>query len=215
MPPRSVAGRPGRAAFRGSRRAGREGRQAGSDPERFDDATGLWTGWNAVDGSVVTADLGDDFEPWQRAFNADDPPHWKWFEGGRTNACFNEVDRHVLAGFGSEAAFLFEGDRWDLSQAGGRGAPVAAQQLREAAAMLDLCRMRSACASRPTASRAPRIRRWRVNYSVVSQAAGKRHATAYSAPQGKAMSWRPIPRSTIRYACACLILSRSICFRLN
>jgi len=104
---------------------------------RLDDALGLWTGWNAADGSVVTADLGDDFEPWQRALNADDPPHWKWFEGGRTNACFNEVDRHVLAGFGSEAAFLFEGDRWDMSQDGGRGAPVDAHVITRKELLLE------------------------------------------------------------------------------
>jgi acrylyl-CoA reductase (NADPH)/3-hydroxypropionyl-CoA dehydratase/3-hydroxypropionyl-CoA synthetase len=104
---------------------------------QFDDNLGLWTGWNAADGSVVTADLGVGFEPWLRAFNADDPPHWKWFEGGRTNACFNEVDRHVLAGFGSEAAFLFEGDRWDMSQDGGRGAPVDAHVITRKELLLE------------------------------------------------------------------------------
>ena len=71
---------------------------------QFDDASGRWTGWDAASGAPVTADLGAGYEPWQRAFNADDPPHWKWFEGGATNACFNEVDRHVLAAFGDEAA---------------------------------------------------------------------------------------------------------------
>ncbi len=93
---------------------------------QFDEVSARWTGWDAASGAAVVADLGASFEPWQRAFNADDPPHWKWFEGGATNACFNEVDRHVLAGFGAEAAFLFEGDRWDMSQDGGRGAPVDA-----------------------------------------------------------------------------------------
>jgi acrylyl-CoA reductase (NADPH)/3-hydroxypropionyl-CoA dehydratase/3-hydroxypropionyl-CoA synthetase len=93
---------------------------------RCDQTGAQWTGWDARSGAPVALGLGADFEPWQRAFNADDPPHWKWFEGGRTNACFNEVDRHVLAGFGDEAAFLFEGDRWDMSQDGGRGAPVEA-----------------------------------------------------------------------------------------
>ncbi|MCY7309058.1 MAG: AMP-binding protein, partial [Rhodoferax sp.] len=90
----------------------------------FDQAAGRWAGWDASSGLATSAELGADFQPWARAFNDDEPPHWKWFEGGRTNACFNEVDRHVLAGFGAEAAFLFEGDRWDMSQDGGRGAPV-------------------------------------------------------------------------------------------
>jgi len=89
-----------------------------------EETRGLWTGWDALSAAPVTADLGAGFEPWQRAFNGDDAPHWKWFEGGRTNACFNEVDRHVLNGFGDEPAFVFEGDRWDMSQDGGRGAPV-------------------------------------------------------------------------------------------
>jgi acrylyl-CoA reductase (NADPH)/3-hydroxypropionyl-CoA dehydratase/3-hydroxypropionyl-CoA synthetase len=104
---------------------------------QFDEATGRWTGWDAASGAAVTADLGAGFEPWQRAFNADDPPHWKWFEGGATNACFNEVDRHVLAGFGAEAAFLFEGDRWDMSQDGGRGAPVDAHAISRKTLLLE------------------------------------------------------------------------------
>jgi acrylyl-CoA reductase (NADPH)/3-hydroxypropionyl-CoA dehydratase/3-hydroxypropionyl-CoA synthetase len=102
-----------------------------------DDATRRWTGWDAASGAAVSADLGEGFEPWQRAFNPDDPPHWKWFEGGRTNACFNEVDRHVLAGHGDEAAFLFEGDRWDMSQDGGRGAPVEAYAITRRKLLLE------------------------------------------------------------------------------
>ncbi len=104
---------------------------------QFDEASGLWAGWQAASGAAVTADLGAGYEPWQRAFNADDPPHWKWFEGGATNACFNEVDRHVLAGFGAEAAFLFEGDRWDMSQDGGRGAPVDAHAISRKTLLLE------------------------------------------------------------------------------
>ncbi len=90
----------------------------------FDQVISGWTGWDASSGAAVSVALGADFEPWTRAFNDDNPPHWKWFEGGLTNACFNEVDRHVLAGFGDETAFFFEGDRWDMSQDNGRGAPV-------------------------------------------------------------------------------------------
>jgi acrylyl-CoA reductase (NADPH) / 3-hydroxypropionyl-CoA dehydratase / 3-hydroxypropionyl-CoA synthetase len=103
----------------------------------FDEARQHWAGWDARSGAAVEADLGEAFEPWQRAFNADDPPHWKWFEGGRTNACFNEVDRHVLSGHGDEAAFLFEGDRWDMSQDGGRGAPVEAYAITRKRLLLE------------------------------------------------------------------------------
>ena len=103
----------------------------------YDDTSRRWTGWDARTGTALAADLGETFEPWQRAFNADEPPHWKWFEGGYTNACFNEVDRHVLAGFGAEAAFLFEGDRWDMSQDGGRGAPVEAYAISRKRLLLE------------------------------------------------------------------------------
>ncbi len=103
----------------------------------FDETRGCWTGWDAASAAPLILDLGEGFEPWQRAFNPDDAPHWKWFEGGRTNACFNEVDRHVLAGFGSEAAFLFEGDRWDMSQDGGRGAPVDAYAISRKKLLLE------------------------------------------------------------------------------
>ena len=87
---------------------------------------GRWTGWDAATGAPVTPALPDDFAPWDQAFDASDPPHWRWFTGGRTNAAFNEVDRHVLGGHGAEAALVFEGDRWDMSADGGRGAPLDA-----------------------------------------------------------------------------------------
>ncbi|WP_310498843.1 AMP-binding protein, partial [Sandarakinorhabdus sp.] len=83
-----------------------------------------WTGFDAGTGAALTADLPVDFAPWTRAFNADDAPNFRWFEGAHTNCAFNEMDRHVLAGHGAEAAFIFEGDRWDLAADGGRGAPV-------------------------------------------------------------------------------------------
>jgi len=103
----------------------------------WDDAAGRWTGWNARSAAPVESARGESFEPWQRAFDGDDAPHWRWFSGGRTNACFNEVDRHVLAGFGNEIAFFFEGDRWDMSQDGGRGAPVDAHPISRKTLLLE------------------------------------------------------------------------------
>ncbi len=85
---------------------------------------GAWCGWDAVTGEPVSQQLGQDFAPWSTAFDASDPPHWRWFVGGRTNAAFNEVDRHVLAGHGDETALVFEGDRWDMAANDGRGTPV-------------------------------------------------------------------------------------------
>jgi acrylyl-CoA reductase (NADPH) / 3-hydroxypropionyl-CoA dehydratase / 3-hydroxypropionyl-CoA synthetase len=96
--------------------------RAGAWLSRSDD--GRWTGWDAQSAEPLAVDLPVDFAPWTTAFDASEPPHWRWFVGGRTNACFSEVDRHVLAGHGDETALIFEGDRWDMSAGGGKGAPV-------------------------------------------------------------------------------------------
>ena len=85
---------------------------------------GRWQGWDAVTAAPVAADLPAGFAPWTTEFDASDAPFFRWFAGGRTNACFAEVDRHVLAGHGDEAALIFEGDRWDMAADHGRGAPV-------------------------------------------------------------------------------------------
>ena len=85
---------------------------------------GRWSGWDVQSGAAVTPDLPADFAPWTTAFDGSEPPHWRWFVGGRTNACFSEVDRHVLSGHGDETALIFEGDRWDMSAGGGKGAPL-------------------------------------------------------------------------------------------
>ncbi|MEY3736422.1 MAG: hypothetical protein RLZZ251_138 [Actinomycetota bacterium] len=41
------------------------------------------------------------------------PPFAKWFVGGKINACYNALDRHVLAGRGNRVAFYFEGEPGD------------------------------------------------------------------------------------------------------
>ncbi|MCC7055535.1 MAG: AMP-binding protein [Gemmatimonadaceae bacterium] len=90
----------------------------------WDDAATAWTGFDAESGAPITPALPAGYAPWSRAFNADAAPYFTWFDGGLTNAGFNEVDRHVLAGHGDEAALIFEGDRWDMSLDGGRGGPL-------------------------------------------------------------------------------------------
>src|SRR5271169_5359455 len=35
--------------------------------------------------------------PWHTVLDTSNPPFWKWFTGGRLNACYNCVDRHVQA----------------------------------------------------------------------------------------------------------------------
>ena len=38
------------------------------------------------------------FEKWDTVLDEDDPPFYKWFEGGKINASYNCLDRHVEAG---------------------------------------------------------------------------------------------------------------------
>jgi len=94
-----------------------------------DDARGVWTGFDATTGAPVDAPYPASHTPWTQAFDDREAPFYRWFSGGLTNAAFNEVDRHVLAGHGDEIAFLVEGDRWDQSRDGGRGGPVDAEAI--------------------------------------------------------------------------------------
>ena len=52
------------------------------------------------------------FEPWRKVLQWD-PPNAQWFVGGQINACFNCVDRHILAGQRNKAALIWEGEPGD------------------------------------------------------------------------------------------------------
>ena len=52
------------------------------------------------------ADLLTWYQQWDTTLDASDAPCWKWFVGGRINACFNCVDRH-LDQYKNKAAFLY------------------------------------------------------------------------------------------------------------
>jgi len=52
------------------------------------------------------ADLLDWERYWHTTLDASKPPFWKWFVGGKLNACYNCVDRH-LAQHKNKAAFIF------------------------------------------------------------------------------------------------------------
>ncbi|PCE32693.1 acetate--CoA ligase [Burkholderia ubonensis] len=41
------------------------------------------------------ADLLDWYKYWETTFDASHPPFWRWFVGGKLNACYNCVDRHL------------------------------------------------------------------------------------------------------------------------
>ena len=87
---------------------------------------GEWRGFGA-DGEPTALDRPASADPWDVALDDSDPPLYRWFVGAKTNACFNEVDRHVLGGHGDEIAFRFEGDRWDQSKNDGRGGAVVSE----------------------------------------------------------------------------------------
>ena len=52
------------------------------------------------------ADLLDWDRRWDTVLDSSDPPFWKWFTGGRLNACYNCVDRHVPT-MGNKAALIW------------------------------------------------------------------------------------------------------------
>ncbi|HWU58866.1 MAG TPA: acetate--CoA ligase [Microbacteriaceae bacterium] len=52
-------------------------------------------------------------EPWKQTLDWSNPPFAKWYVGGKLNAAYNCLDRHVLAGIGERVAYYFEGDRGD------------------------------------------------------------------------------------------------------
>ena len=56
------------------------------------------------------------YRQWDRVLDDSDPPFFKWFVGGRTNICYNAVDRHVLGGSADTAAIIWESASPDLSR---------------------------------------------------------------------------------------------------
>lgn len=100
-----------------------------------------WIGFDSTTGQLrEDINLPESYEPWKRAFNDDDPPFYKWFEGGLTNACFNEVDVHVMAGHGDEIAFIFEGDQWNPDLNDGRGGPVIEKRITRKQLLLEVAK---------------------------------------------------------------------------
>ncbi|ODR79942.1 acetate--CoA ligase [Haladaptatus sp. W1] len=74
-----------------------------SDPavyERFEDFP---------EGFEEYARLLDWDEHWETVFDGSDPPFYEWFGGGRLNASYNCVDRH-LDSYGDKTALLWEGE---------------------------------------------------------------------------------------------------------
>ena len=71
--------------------------RAAADPEAY------WSEW---------AQQLDWYEPWEKVREWD-PLNAKWFVGGKLNACYNCVDRHVKNGLRNKAAIIWEGEPGD------------------------------------------------------------------------------------------------------
>jgi acetyl-CoA synthetase len=62
----------------------------------------------------------DWFTPWEQVLDDSNPPFYKWFVGGKINASYNCLDRHVEAGRGERVALHWcgeDGERRDITYA--------------------------------------------------------------------------------------------------
>ncbi len=50
----------------------------------------------------------DWFEPWDSVFDAQAGVYGRWFNGAKTNTCYNCVDRHIQNGRGDQAALIYD-----------------------------------------------------------------------------------------------------------
>jgi acetyl-CoA synthetase len=57
------------------------------------------------------------FKPWKKVLDWK-PPFAKWFVGGRLNACFNCLDRHLDTSIANKAAIIWEGEPDSVSKPG-------------------------------------------------------------------------------------------------
>ena len=53
------------------------------------------------------------FTKWDQVLDESDPPNYRWFVGGKINASYNCLDRHVEAGNGDRVAFHWRGEEGD------------------------------------------------------------------------------------------------------
>lgn len=64
------------------------------EPEKF---------WSEIGKKVVHWD-----KPFEKVLDHSNPPFTKWYSGGYINACYNAIDRHVLAGRGNKVALIHD-----------------------------------------------------------------------------------------------------------
>jgi acetyl-CoA synthetase len=75
------------------------------DPEVYERAAADPDGWWAEQARSLHW-----FTPWERVLDDSEPPFYKWFVGGRLNASYNCLDRHVEAGLGERVALHWRGE---------------------------------------------------------------------------------------------------------
>jgi len=76
------------------------------DTSVYDEAEHDFRGWWASQ----ALELLEWDAPWDTVFDESRAPFYKWFVGGRLNACYNCVDRHIAAGLGARVAFHWYGE---------------------------------------------------------------------------------------------------------
>lgn len=97
---------------------------------RWSETEKKWIGYDRLTGkNVDVGNLSESFDPWSQSFDDSSAPVYRWFKGGMTNAAFNEIDRHVLAGSHESIAVIFEGEAWDEKQNSDRGGPVVTRRI--------------------------------------------------------------------------------------
>src|ERR1700722_6907092 len=77
-----------------------------SDPAVYEQAASDPQAWWAEQASEL-----DWFTPWDQVLDDSNPPFYKWFVGGKINASYNCLDRHVEAGRGERVALHWRGEQ--------------------------------------------------------------------------------------------------------
>jgi acetyl-CoA synthetase len=76
-----------------------------SDPSIYEEANKDWKGWWEKQAEELHW-----FDKWDQVLDDSNPPFYKWFTGGKINASYNCLDRHVEAGIGDRVAFHWRGE---------------------------------------------------------------------------------------------------------
>ena len=76
-----------------------------NDPSVYEEADSDPEGWWAKQAEELHW-----FEPWDTVLDDSDKPFYKWFTGGKVNASYNCLDRHVEDGKGDTVAFHWRGE---------------------------------------------------------------------------------------------------------